>query len=456
MPTQAVVAVGCMAERYGNELADSLPEADAVLGFDDYPDIAGRLRSILAGEQHVAACPARPAGAAADHAGRPRAASARRRSPDTRIAEPDLPLRPRPRQRTAGDAPPPRRRARWRRSSSPRAATVAARSARSRASAAPSSPAARPRCSTRRAGWPTQGVRELFLVSENSTSYGKDLGDLRLLETLLPELAAVDGRRPGAGLLPAAGRDPAGPDRGDRRRRRVSARTSTSRSSTRRARCCGGCAGSATPSGSSSCSSEIRRQSPLAGARSNFIVGFPGETEDDVEILCDFLTAARLDAVGIFGYSDEDGTEAVGLDGHHDADEIRARVEHVSRLAEELTAQRAEDRIGERVEVLVESLDGDDRRGPRRVPGAGGRRFDHGRRGASGGRRVGDIVRGRVTEQLGCRPRRGRAEAIGCRLCSRESAQPSNWNLPNALTTLRILLVPLFGWLLLRDGRRRT
>ena len=51
--TQAVVAVGCLAERYGKELAESLPEADAVLGFDDYPDIAARLRSILAGEmQH--------------------------------------------------------------------------------------------------------------------------------------------------------------------------------------------------------------------------------------------------------------------------------------------------------------------------------------------------------------------------------------------------------------------
>src|SRR6478609_6058709 len=50
--TQAVVAVGCLAERYGAELAESLPEADAVLGFDDYPDIAERLRSILAGETH--------------------------------------------------------------------------------------------------------------------------------------------------------------------------------------------------------------------------------------------------------------------------------------------------------------------------------------------------------------------------------------------------------------------
>jgi hypothetical protein len=49
---QAVVAVGCMAERYGKDLAESLPEADAVLGFDDYPDIAAKLHSILAGEQH--------------------------------------------------------------------------------------------------------------------------------------------------------------------------------------------------------------------------------------------------------------------------------------------------------------------------------------------------------------------------------------------------------------------
>src|SRR3954463_4336021 len=51
--TRAVVAVGCLAERYGKDLAESLPEADAVLGFDDYPDIAARLRSILAGEKHV-------------------------------------------------------------------------------------------------------------------------------------------------------------------------------------------------------------------------------------------------------------------------------------------------------------------------------------------------------------------------------------------------------------------
>ena len=51
--TRAVVAVGCLAERYGGELAEALPEADAVLGFDDYQDIAERLASVLAGEPHV-------------------------------------------------------------------------------------------------------------------------------------------------------------------------------------------------------------------------------------------------------------------------------------------------------------------------------------------------------------------------------------------------------------------
>ena len=54
---KAVVAVGCLAERYGHELAAAMPEADAVLGFDDYADIADRLRGILAGERHQAHLP---------------------------------------------------------------------------------------------------------------------------------------------------------------------------------------------------------------------------------------------------------------------------------------------------------------------------------------------------------------------------------------------------------------
>ena len=95
------------------------------------------------------------------------------------------------------------------------------------------------------------------------------------------------------------------------------------------------------------------RLAPGAGFRTNVILGFPGETEDDVAELERFLTEGRLDAVGVFGYSDEEGTEAIGLPGKLDQAEIDARVRRITDLVEELTAQRAEDRIGERVEVLL-------------------------------------------------------------------------------------------------------
>jgi ribosomal protein S12 methylthiotransferase len=100
----------------------------------------------------------------------------------------------------------------------------------------------------------------------------------------------------------------------------------------------------------------VRTLAPRAGVRSNVIVGFPGETEDDLQVLCDFLVAARLDVTGVFGYSDEDGTEAARLPDKLDDDEIRARLEHVTDLVEQLTSERAEERIGEDVVVLVESV----------------------------------------------------------------------------------------------------
>jgi MiaB/RimO family radical SAM methylthiotransferase len=203
-----------------------------------------------------------------------------------------------------------------------------------------------------------QGARELFLVSENSTSYGKDLGDLRLLETLLPELAAVDGvervrvsylqpaeTRPG--LIGAiAGTDGVAPyfDLSFQH---------ASNAVLRRMRRFG------DPDSFLALLDQIRGLAPAAGVRSNVIVGFPGETEHDLEVLCDFLAAGRLDVVGVFGYSDEDGTEAASYDGKLDEDEIRARTDEVTGLVEELTAQRAVERIGERVEVLVETVDGD-------------------------------------------------------------------------------------------------
>jgi tRNA A37 methylthiotransferase MiaB len=104
---------------------------------------------------------------------------------------------------------------------------------------------------------------------------------------------------------------------------------------------------------------QVRAAAPTAGIRSNVIVGFPGETEEDVDILCDFLSRAGLDAIGVFGYSDEDGTEAETYDGKLDEDTIAARLDRVTRLAEDLTSARAEARIGELVEVLIESIEGE-------------------------------------------------------------------------------------------------
>ncbi len=395
--TQAVVAVGCLAERYGDELAASLPEADAVLGFDDYPDIADRLRGILAGNGHVSHQP-RDRRALLPISPVSRATATPLSLPGHAQSAPDLPT---------DLAPASGPRAMRRRLGSGPMAPLKLASGCDRRCSFCAIPSFRGSFVSRRptdvldeARWlVANDVREVFLVSENSTSYGKDLGDLRLLETLLPELAAIDGLwrvrvsylqpaelRPG--LIEAIAATPGVADYFDLSFQHASA------SVLRRMRRFGD---SARFLG---LLEQVRQVAPHAGARSNVIVGFPGETETDVEILCDFLAAARLDAVGVFGYSDEDGTEAVGLDGHLDEQEIRARADHVGRLAEELTAQRAEDRIGETCEVLLESVAGDVGEGR---PDAQGPEVD-GSTTVSGlppDSRVGDVVVARVTATTG-------------------------------------------------------
>jgi MiaB/RimO family radical SAM methylthiotransferase len=200
----------------------------------------------------------------------------------------------------------------------------------------------------------TTGAREIVLVSENSTSYGKDLGDLGALESLLPRLARVDGLERIRGsylqpaelrpsLLEAIARTPKVAPYFDLSFQHASAPL------LRRMRRFG------STEAFLDILARARAIAPDAGARSNVIVGFPGETEDDIAELERFLCEAKLDAIGVFGYSDEEGTEAAGFDAKLADDEIASRVERVTALADELMSQRAEDRIGTRVEVLVES-----------------------------------------------------------------------------------------------------
>jgi len=115
---------------------------------------------------------------------------------------------------------------------------------------------------------------------------------------------------------------------------------------------------------------QIRERSPQAGVRSNFIVGFPGETAADLRELELFLSDAGLDAIGIFGYSDEDGTEAASLAGQLDGAEIARRAGEFAGLADELMTQRAESRLGETLDVLIEEEAGDGPDPPRASDGS--------------------------------------------------------------------------------------
>ena len=356
-----VVAAGCLAERYGASLAESLPEAQ-VISFDDYGDIAARLDAVADGERWDAhqprdrrkLLPISPVTRAAAGAVLPGHGT-----PAAGRAIPDLP---------DGVAPASGPRVLRRRLGGSPVAPLKIASGCDRRCSFCAIPAFRGAFISRppadllaEAAWLAQhGVRELLLVSENSTSYGKDLGDLRLLETLLPQLAAVPGIarvrvsylqpaevRPGLvevmtgtpGVAPyfdLSFQHASGPVL--RAMRRFGDRERFT-----------GLVG------------QIRALAPEAGVRSNFIVGFPGETENDVAELQQFLTDARLDAIGVFGYSDEDGTEAASLPGQLPAEEIAARVEDLAALADELMSQRAADRVGETVEVLVEEPLGDGR-----------------------------------------------------------------------------------------------
>ncbi len=344
-----VVAVGCMAERYGVELADSLPEADAVLGFDHYANLDERLDDLIAGRAVAAHQPT-----------------------DRRTLLPITPVqRPAAAENVAvpghGWGP---RVLRTRLDSAPVAALKIASGCDRRCSfcAIPSfrgSFVSRlPAEILAEAAWlAEQGARELYLVSENSTSYGKDLGREHggpdALQRLLPKLAAVPGidrvrvsylqpaeTRPG--LVEAIATTPGVADYFD-----LSFQHS-SESVLRRMRRFG------STDSFLDLTERIRALAPAAGIRTNVIVGFPGETKDDLAELERFLTGARMDAVGVFGYSDEDGTEAADLPGKLDADVIAERVARISALVEELTTQRAEDRVGSKVDVLIERLDSEE------------------------------------------------------------------------------------------------
>ena len=284
-----VVAAGCLAERYGSGLAEALPEAQ-VLSFDDYGDIATRLDAVLAGSAGRrtprgtggGCCQSRPLGGRAGPRlpGHGTVAAPGGRTGGSGLVIPDLP---------PGIAPASGPRVLRRRLDGGVVAPLKIASGCDRRCSFCAIPAFRGAFVSRpvadllaEAGWlATHGVRELLLVSENSTSYGKDLGNLRLLEEALPQLAAI----PGIERVRVSYLQPA-----ELRPGLIQAMTSTpgvapyfdlsfqhaSGSVLRAMRRFGDRERFGTLLG------QIRQACPAAGVRSNFIVGFPGETDADL------------------------------------------------------------------------------------------------------------------------------------------------------------------------------
>ena len=372
--TKAVVAVGCMAERYGNELSEALPEADAILGFDDYEDISLRLQTIING------------GSIAAHAPKDRRAL--------------LPIAPADRQKLVT---PPEKLQRKRLENTPIAPLKIASGCDRRCSfcAIPmfrgSFVSRRPVEIIEEAKWlAEQGVSELFLVSENTTSYGKDFRDMQVLENMLPEISNI----PGVERIRLSYLQPA-----EMRPSLIQAMISipkvvpyfdlsfqhASPTVLRRMRRFG------DTESFLHLITQIRALSPQAGIRSNVIVGFPGETQEEFDELVKFISQARLDAIGVFGYSDEDKTEALTLENKVEQDVINFRVELLSKLVDEFLMQRAQERIGEHVRVLIEDEESQEGRAEHQGPEVDGSTFVKGR----AKYKVGEYVDAVITEVAG-------------------------------------------------------
>jgi len=390
---RAVLVVGCMAQRYPKELADAIPEADAIVGFDGYPTLPAIAAGLLAGEieeRVLGVGPAHPGSRPAPDARRdlplllvppagdpaPTPAPTTRSGPSTDTAgihllttQDDLDRMPAsgPRfpVRHLGEEAGPRS---W--------AYLKIASGCDRVCTFCAIPAFRGRFRSRplaelveEAWWlADQGVRELVLVSENTTSWGKDLPGGRALQpALLHALAEIDGierlrlmyLQPAEltdELVAAIAQIPEVASYYDLSLQHVSAPVVA-----RMAR-------SGDHERFAALIARARALAPEAVFRSNFILGFPGETEADVALLESFLEDVRLDWAGFFTFSAEDGTRSAAMDDQVPHELARERLERVSSTQERVADHAARRFVGRHLDVLVDEVEDVEVE----VPGTGG------------------------------------------------------------------------------------
>ena len=317
-PGASTVVIGCMAQRFGSELEAALPEVDAVVGLDRYGELPRLLSELTRWEpvrlrrravMDILHATGRPV------SGLPYAY--------VKVAEGcDKPC-------TFCAIPAIRGRQRSRRPAEIRAEVE---------------------------GLVAQGVSEVVLVAQDLAAYGRDIGAPGGLTDLIEFLTDVAGlkrlrllylhpREIRDRLLEAMVDSPIVASYFDLSLQHVSAPLLRAMK---------------RPGDGErhlDLVEKIRRLDPTAALRSSFIVGFPGETDDQVEELAEFLAEARLDWAGFFPYSAEPGTPAAELPGRIDRDRIMERLRYLSGIQEEVTLTKNRNLLGVRDEVLVDQVE---------------------------------------------------------------------------------------------------
>jgi ribosomal protein S12 methylthiotransferase RimO len=313
-----LVVVGCMAQRYQGELAEALPEADAVIGLERYTELIGDMDR-LTGWEPLRLTPPNPMDILYE---------VRRPAPDTpyayvKVAEGC--------DKTCAFCAIPQFRGKQR-------------------SRAPVNIREEVAELTR------VGVGEIVLVAQDLAAYGRDIGAPGGIVELLQFLSDIDDlrrlrllylypREVTPALIEEMASNPLIAPYFDLSLQHASAPLLRAM---RRP-------GSAEKH--LALISAIRSAEPMAALRSSFILGFPGETERDVDLLADFLVEAELDWAGFFPYSAEEGTAAADLDGHVDPEEMGERLRRVQAIQEEISAHRSASVVGTEVAVVVDQVE---------------------------------------------------------------------------------------------------
>ncbi len=362
---RALVVTGCLPQRYGAELARELPEVDALVGTGAFQDIAPILDDALAGRSRGVYVEAGRTHLY-DHTA-PRMLTGPGHSAYVKIAEGC--------DRICAFCAIPGIRGRFQ---SRRLESVVAEAEQLAAA----------------------GVRELNLVAQDSTAWGKDLGPLGAgagrprIEQLLRALDAVDGLdwvrllyvypttvtdalmeilANGRRVLPYV--DVPLQHASDRILRLMRRGTTAERQLRLVER--------------------LRAGIPGATLRTTYVVGFPGETDADFEALCDFVRETRFDRVGVFRYSDEEGTAGFELPDKVSRAVARRRYRELVRLQREIMREKLEAQVGSEADVLVDRADASgftQGRLASQAPEVDGVVFLKG-----GPVRAGDLVRARIT-----------------------------------------------------------